>query len=146
MEWIVGPLKNYATFSGRARRLEFWVFLLFVTIVQAAGYYYDARASDAEPIAAGMGVGVLLTTALFLVPSVAVGVRRLHDSGRSGLWMLLGYGPMALANLPMESGTPHEFVLAGALVMGIGGLFFMMAIPGTSGQNQFGPDPRYRKL
>lgn len=146
MEWIVGPLKNYATFSGRARRLEFWVFLLFVTIVQAAGYYYDARAGDAEPIAAGMGVGVLLTTALFLVPSVAVGVRRLHDSGRSGLWMLLGYGPMALANLPMEPGTPHEFVLAGALVMGIGGLFFMMAIPGTSGQNQFGPDPRYRKL
>jgi uncharacterized membrane protein YhaH (DUF805 family) len=146
MDWIFGPLKNYATFSGRARRREFWIFLLFVTVVQWGGYYYDAHFGGGEPIALGMGLGALLTTVVFLIPSVAVGVRRLHDSGRSGLWMLLGYGPMAFANLPMEPGSPLELVLAGALVMGIGGLFFMMLIPGTSGQNQYGADPQHRTL
>lgn len=146
MDWIIGPLKNYATFSGRARRLEFWVFLTFVTIIQGAGHYYDTHMGSAEPVAAGMGLGTLVTTALFLIPTVAAGVRRLHDSGRSGLWMLLGYGPMAMANLPIESSESLELVLAGALVVGIGGLFVMMAIPGISGPNNYGPDPRRQRL
>ena len=96
------------------------------------------------PVALGMGIIELCTLIIFLVPTVAVGVRRLHDSGRSGLWLLLGYGPLAMANLPIADDGSLDFVLSGALIMGVGALLIMMLLPGTSGQNQHGADPRKR--
>lgn len=144
MDWLTAPLKNYATFSGRSRRLEFWPFLSLVTLLQAAASYFDAHHGGTDSVAMGMGMVELCVTLLFLVPTIAVGVRRLHDSGRSGLWMLLGYGPLALANLPRAANDQMDLVLSGALLMGIGGLLVMMLMAGTNGQNQYGVDPRKR--
>jgi len=88
-------LNKYATFSGRARRSEYWWWYLFVTIVflvanvidQAIGFTY----SDLT-----IGGGWLATIAwiVFLVPNLAVAVRRLHDTGRSGWWLLIGLVPL----------------------------------------------------
>jgi uncharacterized membrane protein YhaH (DUF805 family) len=144
MDWIIGPLKNYAAFSGRARRLEFWAFLAFVTLLQMGARYLDMLRDGTSPIALGMGLAELCTTLVFLVPTVAVGVRRLHDSARSGLWMLLGYGPLAMVNLPIAVDGSLDLVLSGALIVGVGALLIMMLLPGTGGQNRYGADPRKR--
>ena len=143
MDWVIGPLKNYAIFGGRARRAEFWVFLAFATLLQMALRYVD-QIRGAEPIAAEMGLAELCITLVLLLPTVAVGVRRLHDSGRSGLWIFLGYGPLALINLPMAVDQSMKLVLSGALIMGAGALLIIMLLPGNAGQNRYGPDPRRR--
>jgi uncharacterized membrane protein YhaH (DUF805 family) len=146
MTWVIEPLKNYATFSGRARHADFWGFLALATIAQFAARYFDGLTDGAAPIAVGMGIAELCVTILLLLPTVAVGVRRLHDSGRSGLWMLLGYGPLAMTNLPNAADGGMKLVLSGALIMGIGSLLIMMLLPGTNGQNRYGADPRSRSL
>jgi uncharacterized membrane protein YhaH (DUF805 family) len=110
MEWMLMPLKRYADFSGRSRRMEYWMFVLFqflVTIVinvvmMIVGGTTVMAAGNAPGaiLAAGgafmiFGLVYLLFWLAMLIPSVAVGVRRLHDTGRSGWWMLAplaGYG------------------------------------------------------
>ncbi len=81
MNWYLEVLKKYAVFSGRARRKEYWMFFLFHMIIS---------------IALGFIEGILGSSMLFyiyylavLLPSIAVGVRRMHDTGRSGWWLLL---------------------------------------------------------
>ena len=83
-------LKKYAVFTGRASRKEFWLFILFVIIASIVAMIIDTGigAFDEE---AGMGpVGGLVTLTL-LIPSIAVSVRRLHDTDRSGWWYLLAF-------------------------------------------------------
>jgi len=76
---------KYATFSGRARRSEFWWFTLFAIIVYIVVGIIDAAIKNAV-------LGVIVALAL-LLPSLAVTVRRLHDTGRSGWWILIGLIP-----------------------------------------------------
>ena len=83
MNWYIEVLKKYAVFSGRARRKEYWFFVLFnviislvLTVIDAAMGTYD------ETVGTGILSGVYLL-AIF-IPSLAVAVRRLHDTGRSG--------------------------------------------------------------
>ncbi|WP_406393638.1 DUF805 domain-containing protein [Streptomyces sp. NBC_00887] len=85
MSWYLNVLKNYAGFSGRARRKEYWMFALFHAIFIV--------------VLAGIGVAIdtqipyfIYFIALF-IPSLAVTVRRLHDTGRSGWWVLIGCVP-----------------------------------------------------
>jgi len=144
MDWIIGPLKNYATFSGRARRSEFWAFVIFVTLLQLCGRYVDSRGADTPQVALNMGIAELCIFIIFLVPVVAAGVRRLHDSGRSGLWMLLGYIPLVINELPAMAEDNMASILIGAILMGGGALVIMWLLPGTRGQNLFGVDPRKR--
>jgi uncharacterized membrane protein YhaH (DUF805 family) len=87
MNWYVAVLKNYAGFSGRARRMEYWMFALFSGIIVL--------------ILDGLGLVLKVSTyiggvygLLVLIPSLAVGVRRLHDIGRSGWWLLIGLIPV----------------------------------------------------
>ena len=113
-------LNKYATFSGRARRSEYWWWYLFVTIVflvasvidQAIGFTY----SDLT-----LGGGWLATIAaiVFLVPNLAVGVRRLHDTGRTGWWLLIGLVP-----------------LIGVIVL----IYFFVL--DSENDNQYGPSPK----
>lgn len=77
-------LSNYAKFSGRASKSEFWWWILFFTLLTMA----IGIVSAAMPSAAGGALGGLVWLGLFL-PNLAVQVRRLHDTGRSGWWMLL---------------------------------------------------------
>ena len=110
---IRSALRNYATFAGRARRSEFWFFYLFLLLCQVG-------ASMVDGVADGAGlVSGLISLALFL-PMLAVGVRRLHDTGRSGWWMLVGLVPL------------------------IGWIFVLIwyCRQGEAGPNRFGADPK----
>ncbi|MGW1912856.1 DUF805 domain-containing protein [Streptomyces sp. NPDC002076] len=115
MSWFIAALKKYAVFSGRARRKEYWLFLLFTYITFAVLGIIGTVAG--KPVAIGLvGVAYLF----FLLPAWGVGVRRLHDTGRSGWWLLFGIVP---------------------LVGGITLLVFFCT-DSESGTNKYGPNPK----
>jgi uncharacterized membrane protein YhaH (DUF805 family) len=119
MNWYLEVLKKYAVFDGRARRKEYWFFVLFNLIVALVLAFLDGMIGtfDAET-----GYGVLSGVYMLavIIPGIAVTIRRLHDSDRSGWWWLICFIP-----------------LIGAIV-----LIVFMIIDGTAGQNQYGPDPK----
>ncbi|ASP38847.1 hypothetical protein CHH28_09205 [Bacterioplanes sanyensis] len=87
MNWYINALKNYFNFSDRARRKEYWMFVLFYII-----FYAISAAIDFAVGASGI---ILMVYALaMLIPSISVGVRRLHDTNRSGWWMLISLVPL----------------------------------------------------
>lgn len=127
MKWMILPLLRYADFSGRSRRLEYWMFTLFITIM-IFGFIFlmlalsgqEYQSEDPLPFA-GVWIALLVLLGIgIFIPSLAVQVRRLHDQDRSGWWILLGFIPYI-----------------GGLIM----LIFML-IPGTRGPNDYGPDPK----
>ncbi|MBW2186194.1 MAG: DUF805 domain-containing protein [Deltaproteobacteria bacterium] len=87
MEWYLAVLKNYAGFSGRARRKEYWMFLLFNMIIAVVLGFI-------EGLFGSPGILGSIYSLAVLVPSIAVSMRRLHDTGRSGWWMLIGFVPL----------------------------------------------------
>ncbi|MFF7752713.1 DUF805 domain-containing protein [Streptomyces sp. NPDC007971] len=90
MSWFIEALKKYAVFSGRARRKEYWLFSLFVGIIYMV-LAIAAAASKTPALFILVGVFYLG----ILLPSLAVAVRRLHDTGRTGWWLLFGIVPLA---------------------------------------------------
>ncbi|AWH51487.1 DUF805 domain-containing protein [Stenotrophomonas sp. SAU14A_NAIMI4_5] len=111
------PLKRYAQFSGRAIRSEFWLFQLFIVIVSIPLYVlgFVAGYTDSQTLAlASTGLGLVVALILTL-PSLAVTMRRLHDTDRSGWWLLLGVVPIV------------------SLV-----LLVFLVLPSTPGGNRFG--------
>lgn len=86
MKEYLDVLKKYATFTGRSRRREYWMFALIHTLIYmalwGAGFVVDIMAL----------VAILYALAL-LIPNLAVTVRRLHDTGRSGWWILIALVP-----------------------------------------------------
>ncbi|MFC3689024.1 DUF805 domain-containing protein [Aquipuribacter hungaricus] len=89
---VSSALRQYVGFRGRARRSEYWWFVLFTFLVTLIAGSADALLGLADSTGNGP-IGGLATLAL-LLPSLAVGVRRLHDTGRSGWWMLIGLVPL----------------------------------------------------
>lgn len=87
MNWYLGCWKKFAEFSGRARRTEYWMFVLFNFLASFAVGIVDG-------IVGANGALVGLYNLAVLIPSLAVGVRRLHDTGRSGWWMLISVIPV----------------------------------------------------
>lgn len=111
MEYYLDAFKNYANFKGRARRKAFWMFFLFNFIASMIIGAIDAIL--------GLGfLGVIYMLAV-LVPYIAYAVRRLHDTGRSGWWMLIGLIP-----------------LIGGIVLLV---FFVLD---STEDNDFGPNPK----
>lgn len=119
MDWYVGVLKNYTGFSGRARRKEYWFFTLFNVLIVIALAILDSMLGTFNA-ATGYGLLSFIYTLGVLIPSVAVAIRRLHDTNRSGWWLLLGLVP-----------------LIGGLV-----LLVFLVLDGTQGSNDYGPDPK----
>jgi len=111
VKWFLKCMKNYGTFSGRAPRLEFWVFLLVCVVICTALIFIDGVTGTLDR-EAGLGLlsGIFLLA--ILVPSLAVGARRLHDTGRTGWWQLINLipliGPAALLILLAWKGSPGE--------------------------------------
>jgi uncharacterized membrane protein YhaH (DUF805 family) len=104
----------YATFTGRARRSEFWFFCLFNLLAHGVAGILDAAVFDGwSPLNA-------VVSLLLVVPHLAVSVRRLHDVGRSGWWVLILFVPL----------------------VGIVALLVWYTSRGEDGTNRFGPDPR----
>jgi uncharacterized membrane protein YhaH (DUF805 family) len=105
-------LTNYANFSGRARRSEYWWFILAYSLASIVAAIIDA--------ALGAPVLEVIVILGLLVPSLAVGVRRLHDTDRSGWWLLLGLIPF------------------GGIVV-----LVFSCLDSQPGTNRFGPSPKY---
>lgn len=87
MQWYLAVLKNYAGFSGRAHRTEYWMFVLFNIIISfVLGFV--------EGLFGGPGILGLIYSLAVLIPGIAVAIRRLHDTGRSGWWLLISLVPV----------------------------------------------------
>jgi uncharacterized membrane protein YhaH (DUF805 family) len=110
--WKVVVLERYAQFTGRAGRAEFWWFFLANLIISVV-LSLLGRASVIFAIIS------LIYSLAVLVPSIAVGVRRLHDTDKSGWWILIGLIP-----------------LVGFIV-----LLVLFVMEGTPGSNRYGPPP-----
>ncbi|HEX5994996.1 MAG TPA: DUF805 domain-containing protein [Jiangellales bacterium] len=121
---IRSVLTQYVGFKGRARRSEYWWFALFTVLVGIVAAILDSVLGTAFGSDGSTGViGILLNLAL-LLPTLAVAVRRLHDTDRSGWWLLIALVP-----------------IVGAIVLLV--FFVMDSTPGT---NRFGANPKERPL
>lgn len=117
---VSSVFSKYATFSGRARRSEYWYWILFVVLLSVVASLLDnvlkLRVAEGTPYG---WITVIVSLAL-LIPGIAVTVRRLHDTDRSGWWYLLTF------------------------VCGIGALIVLVfcIIDGTPGPNKYGDSPK----
>jgi uncharacterized membrane protein YhaH (DUF805 family) len=119
MNWYLAVLKNYAGFSGRARRKEYWMFVLFNMIFIIVAMILD----NVLGLTVGelpYGAFYLLYALAVLIPGLAVSVRRLHDVGKSG-WMIL------IALIP---------------IIGAIWLLVLTVTDSNPGENQYGPNPK----
>lgn len=129
MTWYVGVLKQYAVFRGRARRKEYWMFILVnFLIMSLLGLLLNRTDAFVLTLLAS------LYPLAILLPWVSVTVRRLHDVGRSGWWALLGLAPIFAPVLP----APISLV---TIVMWIA-LHVFMLLDSQPGENRFGPNPK----
>ncbi|SHG84855.1 DUF805 domain-containing protein [Flagellimonas flava] len=118
MKWYLKVLKQYADFKGRARRKEFWMFILFNMIFGTAAMVLDniIGLSGEMPIGPVYGLYILG----MILPNLAVTIRRLHDIGKKWTWIFVG------------------------LIPAIGGIWLLLLLVKDSeaGVNQFGPNPK----
>jgi len=119
MNWYLEVLNKYAVFEGRARRKEYWFFILFNILISSVLGTADWIMGTFNP-QTGVGLFGGLYMIAILIPGLAVTVRRLHDTGRSGWWFLITLIP-----------------LLGGLVL----LYFVVS-DSDSGQNEYGPSPK----
>ena len=126
MHWMLMPLRRYADFSGRSRRKEYWMFFLFNWLIgiavgflslllYAMGLSETAMMAILTPVLALYAIAAIA----FVIPGLAVTIRRLHDTDRSGWAILWGLVP-----------------IIGAFM-----LLVFYVTEGTRGPNRFGPDP-----
>lgn len=110
MQWYLYVLKHYALFDGRASRTEFWMFTLINFLVGIAGFLISLI---------GLGIIYGLYSLAVIIPTLALQIRRLHDTNRSGWWILLGLIPAV-----------------GSIIL----LIFDL-LPGDAEPNDYGPVP-----
>ena len=116
MNWYLKVVKdNYANFNGRARRKEYWMFILFNMLIYLTLQIVVGMISPEATL-----VAVGLYALAVLVPSIAVAVRRLHDTGKSGWWYFIALIPL----------------------IGQIWLLVLFVTDGNKGANEFGEDPK----
>ncbi|WP_217925187.1 DUF805 domain-containing protein [Miltoncostaea oceani] len=116
MRWYLAVLRRYTGFHDRAHRTEFWMFTVWSTVATVALFLLDTILGTGKEWPGLFGLLYGVTTA---VPSLAVGARRLHDTGRSGWWQLIALVP----------------------IVGLIVLIVWWATEGDGAQNQWGRDP-----
>ena len=144
MEWATLPLKKYADFTGRARRKEYWSFVLLYVVIFALASLID-RFAGLRGMVGPYGPFTALVLLALVVPAVAVGIRRLHDTNRSGWWLLAAYGPLILSTVLGLAGIVQPSLAMILLVIAGAGsilLIVFLVIEGTKGPNAYGPDPK----
>jgi len=119
MNWYMEVLRKYFVFNGRARRKEYWMFYLFNLLISIGLLIVDNLIGT---FSADSGLGLLSTIygLAVLIPGLAVCVRRLHDTGRSGWWILIALVPFV-----------------GPIV-----LLVFMVLDSEAGTNAYGPNPK----
>jgi uncharacterized membrane protein YhaH (DUF805 family) len=111
MNWYLEVLKKYAVFSGRAQRKEYWYFCLFNLII---GLIFTGLDSLTGTFSAEAGMGILgfIYSLAIMIPGLAVTVRRLHDTDRTGWWLFITLipiiGGIVLLVFLVQDGTPDE--------------------------------------
>ena len=117
MDWYLEVFRKYAQFSGRSRRKEYWMFTLFNILASVSLGIVDGILGLGD-----MGFGLLsgIYSLAVIVPSLAVSIRRLHDTGRSGWWLLIALVP----------------------ILGAIALLVFMVQDGEPGPNRYGPNPK----
>ncbi len=146
MKWFVKCLKNYAVFKGRARRADFWYYTLFHVLALVAVLLLAPKLLGKT---VGMTVYYLCVLALF-VPSLAVAVRRLHDTNRSGKLLIWIYGGYAVTSIIytliiMDSPWMIAILLFPLAITALGICIYLLILfctAGTRGENRYGEDPR----
>jgi uncharacterized membrane protein YhaH (DUF805 family) len=138
MEWALLPLKRYSDFTGRSRRKEFWLFMLLMIVVSIVASTIDAALGMSGLVLGVYGPLSLIVLVALLTPQLSVSVRRLHDTNRSGWWVLLGFVPAVTLVLSYKMGMASLNLLA--LVAFV--LIYFFVLEGTKGPNQYGPDPK----
>ena len=113
MSWYLAVIKNYAGFSGRARRKEYWMFQLLNILFLGVAATLDFAAGT-------YGVIYILYSLGLLIPGLAVTVRRLHDTGKSGWMILISFIP----------------------IIGTIWLLILLVTDGDFGENQYGLNPK----
>ena len=118
-DWYMQVLKKYAVFTGRARRKEYWFYVLWYLIISIGLAIVD---NIIGTYSAKAGIGLLggIYALALLIPGISVTVRRLHDTGRTGWWLLIILIP-----------------LIGAIV-----LLVFMFLDSQPGDNEYGPSPK----
>lgn len=120
MNWYLKVLKQYADFNGRARRTEYWMFLLFNIIFTFGAMLLDSLLGLTISREVPYGPIYLIYVLSVLLPGLAVSVRRLHDTNKPGAYIFLALIP-----------------LIGSII-----LLVFLASDGDKGENQFGSDPK----
>ena len=113
MGWYLTVIRQYVVFSGRSRRQEYWIFTLISTIISIA-------LSVVDGIAGNPGILQGIYALAVVLPSLGVGIRRLHDTGRSAWWLLIVLIP----------------------ILGWIALIVFYATDGEPGENRYGPNPK----
>jgi uncharacterized membrane protein YhaH (DUF805 family) len=119
VNWYIAVLKKYADFSGRASRTEFWMFTLVSIVIELVLTFIDYHTGMLN-VATGLGVLSGIYALAVLLPSIAVTARRLHDTSRSGWWMLINLIP----------------------VLGFLVLLVFLVLDSTPETNAWGPSPK----
>ena len=118
MSWFIHVMKNIFNFRDRARRTEFWMFTLVTVVISLVLSIIDIVAGlEFSP---DSGILSTIFGLIILIPSISVTVRRLHDTGRSGAWILIGLIP----------------------VIGWIVLLVFMCLDSQPEANRFGPNPK----
>ena len=153
VDWAKRPLQKYADFSGRAPRAEFWWYCLGIVVAAIVAMIIESILGLGSVFLMYGPITLLLLLGTF-IPSLAAQVRRLHDTNRSGLWLLAFYVPYVAMLATMPNPTDPNAVTApdmgSAALTGLLGLVVLvlaivllifLVLPGTKGDNRFGPDP-----
>lgn len=147
IDWAKRPLQKYADFSGRAPRPEYWWYTLAV-IVAALVLSVVENLVGLDNMVGPYGPLTLIFLLGLLVPGLAVTVRRLHDSGRSGWWILIAAVPYFILGVIVGMAATNDPTTTGMGMLGLAGLVALagaiallvfMVLPGTPGDNRFGP-------
>mgnify|MGYP001280559979 CR=1 FL=1 len=133
MEWYIKVMKeNYANFNGRARRNEYWMFVLIQTIIMCILWFLDSMLGTGfsidsgygQPVSLGYGYLYMIGALVHFVPALAVLIRRLHDVGKSGHF--------------------YSTAILLTFVFFIGAIWLLVVLvsEGENKENRFGPDPK----
>ncbi|MGR5058653.1 DUF805 domain-containing protein [Vibrio rotiferianus] len=120
-DWYYKVILNYTNFNGRARRQEYWYFTLVNVLVNLVMGIID-RVIGSVTQMDNFGFFGVIYALFIMIPSIAVTVRRLHDSGRTGWWALIAFVP----------------------VIGILVLLYFLIQDSEEGSNQYGVSPKYQ--
>jgi len=142
---------KYADFSGRASRSEYWFFILFCILVRFGANIINGIVIGRTGMG-GLNIISAIAALALALPQLSAQVRRLHDTGRSGFWVLgfvlYVFGAIvalfSLFGLRPNAGGTASLVLVALILIGAGyaiALVALTALKGTQGENRYGPDP-----